>query len=861
VRRFIRRIEWTIIDSFRKKAVAKTGFEFWEQVIDTEWVEKIPCLPYCIGYFLEVILNECWEVEERKDSNNRIYWFRDAGQLQALFRELSGMLVRKNASGDRRMLIWSTGCSTGQEAYSLAMLIKAAFRQAGLDDSRWEIRIISTDYNVVALEAARKGMYPRHQVDDSFRKVNGQSAPAAGQDGGGPAVLPALSIEYLTQLVLKEYRSSQCVLPYCIGIGGYSGVGKSTLAGRLQTALTAVGMRVLVIGFDDFMKDKEQRAALGTQLDPRHFRTDEARFFLKQAKLGVPEIARIKYVRFPEPGLVQEITDMRGVDAIIFEGMYAISEDPRVGATGELVDLPIYLEADLTDVKAWCFSQEQTRARPRSEQEMNLYWDQGLLPNIKEYIAPSASNARVALFVDHDRVMRLSSLRASGKNDRLTGEEKSVVRQMIFMAESYVLQQGLADFEQEDLRRQAHLYDLGDLPAEATIREAIRLMYKAQRSVRGQVFVMTEVATLFLLDWGDYHNRVLQAFLATALGKEVNDALTMVLLGNTRRSANIEHTVAVKFNYRFLWIALSVFGARWLNHLHIRRMIEAFARNRQDAVTVLDLGCGIISPLVCGAAGRENLRYLGVDIDPALAGFNRKVARLLRRQNNEFTVGLAGKLPLRDRSVDMVVLGSAEADMHEVARVLKPAGVALLTCHDLRMVHFIYLAMLNEAGFEIIEQGFSTPQNHTFILARPGATDQGDALVIKKAPGYRPVGVDDILAHRRKEQNKSTLILLAVSSVGVVGPILLLNIFNLAAVFILQFFSMSLGIALAGLPVPAAGNVRGAGPLILVLGRPASRKGTISRLLADKLRLPYFPRAASFARPGRTNRAFSRPKH
>jgi len=65
----------------------------------------------------------------------------------------------------------------------------------------------------------------------------------------------------------------------------------------------------------------------------------------------------------------------------------------------------------------------------------------------------------------------------------------------------------------------------------------------------------------------------------------------------------------------------------------------------------------------------------------------------------------------------MVVLGSAEADMHEVARVLKPAGVALLTCHDLRMVHFIYLAMLNEAGFEIIEQGFSTPQNHTFILA------------------------------------------------------------------------------------------------------------------------------------------------
>jgi len=84
--------------------------------------------------------------------------------------------------------------------------------------------------------------------------------------------------------------------------------------------------------------------------------------------------------------------------------------------------------------------------------------------------------------------------------------------------------------------------------------------------------------------------------------------------------------------------------------------------------------------------------------------------------------------------------------------------------------------------------------------------------VIKKAPGYRPVGVDDILAHRRKEQNKSTLILLAVSSVGVVGPILLLNIFNLAAVFILQFFSMSLGIALAGLPVPAAGNVRGAGP-------------------------------------------------
>ena len=96
------------------------------------------------------------------------YFFRDQGQFLLLkHRLLPELIQRKRAIGRsqaRTLRIWSAGCSTGEEAYSLAILIKELIPP----DEDWKISIIGTDINQVAVEQARQGIYSNW----SFRLVS-----------------------------------------------------------------------------------------------------------------------------------------------------------------------------------------------------------------------------------------------------------------------------------------------------------------------------------------------------------------------------------------------------------------------------------------------------------------------------------------------------------------------------------------------------------------------------------------------------------------------------------------------------------------------------------------------------------------
>jgi chemotaxis protein methyltransferase CheR len=90
------------------------------------------------------------------------HFFRNRPQFEALEYHLLPELIEKRRS-TRRLRIWSAGCSSGEEAYSAAMLLRTLLP----DIAEWSITILATDINPEALDRAERATYGPW----SFREV------------------------------------------------------------------------------------------------------------------------------------------------------------------------------------------------------------------------------------------------------------------------------------------------------------------------------------------------------------------------------------------------------------------------------------------------------------------------------------------------------------------------------------------------------------------------------------------------------------------------------------------------------------------------------------------------------------------
>jgi chemotaxis protein methyltransferase CheR len=95
------------------------------------------------------------ELEEAAEilTTNETYFLREEYQLRSFAREILPELQRRNAAR-RRLMIWSAGCSSGEEAYTIAMLILDSGLFRG-----WEVRIFGSDISSRMLARARRGIY------------------------------------------------------------------------------------------------------------------------------------------------------------------------------------------------------------------------------------------------------------------------------------------------------------------------------------------------------------------------------------------------------------------------------------------------------------------------------------------------------------------------------------------------------------------------------------------------------------------------------------------------------------------------------------------------------------------------------
>ena len=88
---------------------------------------------------------------------NLTSFFRDATTFVALRDEVLQPIVReRNGQGRRHLQVWSAGCASGEEAYSLAILLQQLLGRQSVD---WQIRILATDLDERRLDQARAGVY------------------------------------------------------------------------------------------------------------------------------------------------------------------------------------------------------------------------------------------------------------------------------------------------------------------------------------------------------------------------------------------------------------------------------------------------------------------------------------------------------------------------------------------------------------------------------------------------------------------------------------------------------------------------------------------------------------------------------
>ena len=94
-------------------------------------------------------------------TTNKTDFFREKHHFDFLVNEVFPSYIdAAKKGGQRRLRIWSAGCSSGEEPYSLAMTIADFFK----DERGWDLKILATDLDTDILMKASKGVYSSQQI-------------------------------------------------------------------------------------------------------------------------------------------------------------------------------------------------------------------------------------------------------------------------------------------------------------------------------------------------------------------------------------------------------------------------------------------------------------------------------------------------------------------------------------------------------------------------------------------------------------------------------------------------------------------------------------------------------------------------
>jgi len=168
----------------KRRIIARTGHAYYEDKDSVLWERlrgriRASGAATLAGYVALLEGEAEWAELEAAITIGETFFFRDAGQFAALRDTILPGLIARRAE-TRRLRIWSAGCSTGAEPYSVAILLR---RLLGAAHGGWRITILGTDISETALETARaarfspwalRGMEPAARAEDFLPVAGGR---------------------------------------------------------------------------------------------------------------------------------------------------------------------------------------------------------------------------------------------------------------------------------------------------------------------------------------------------------------------------------------------------------------------------------------------------------------------------------------------------------------------------------------------------------------------------------------------------------------------------------------------------------------------------------------------------------------
>ncbi len=394
------------------------------------------------------------------------YFFREKQVFEILEKQILPELISARRGNERRIRIWSAGCCTGEEPYSIAILLSKMLP----DWKNWNISILATDINTRFLQKASEGLYSpwsfrdcppwvkegyfrkagkdhlelmddiRKRVTFAYHNLVDDSYPSlANQTNAMDMIFCRNVVMYFSEETAKGIVSN---LSRCLVDGGWMVINPSESSYIPSPPFSAVRFPNAVL----YRKDSRDQKAMGIPYLPPVFKIEEVEepakiifeYTFKENIAPMPEIRETLFVE-AEGTSVDETQRLScdNAQALFAQGRYGeatgellelISRDPHAVKALSLLAHAYANQGDLLEALKWC-----ERAIGSDKFSPGLHYLRASILQEQGALDESIHSLKRALYLDPDFVLAHFAMGILNRRRGKAGEANRDFKNVLYL--------------------------------------------------------------------------------------------------------------------------------------------------------------------------------------------------------------------------------------------------------------------------------------------------------------------------------------------------------------------------------------------------------------------------------------------